>query len=77
MSEDAQSGHVQEHLCGDGDVQAEPGHSQGAKDVAVAKSKGQAVGCIDEGDELVRPGVDLGRCLAAGAAITEDLPARM
>src|SRR5713226_7926451 len=77
LTEPAQGGDVElQARCG-GDVQAQPGHSDGAQDVAVRKRKQSTVEGFAQRDEIAGAGVDLSGRLPARRAVPVDLPAGM
>lgn len=63
-------------MRGRGDVEAEPGDGDGAKDVAVGECEDIAAGACRELDESLSSLVDLSRRLAARAAVVIQLPIR-
>ena len=72
----AQSGDIQQQPGSDLDVGPDPGHAHRTEDVAVRECQHASTRARRQGDEPLRPGVDLCRCLAPWTSVLEELPTR-
>ena len=76
MAQHAHGGDVQQQPCCGSDIEAHPGDSHGAEDVAVREREDAAAAALCEVEELLGSLVHLCRCLAAWAAVFIDFPVR-